>query len=151
MLFGCDGSAFRTLQDVPTAEGVLLAAFEAAARQQEGCVVACAEVHSCASSLERGVHALANALHLRLDATFEQHGAQRAPPPVLREADWLRAVRRTLPPSLSVLRCFSLDDNREFDARTTLGSGIRRQNRFRRGKHELRIFHSSLSSYSHLK
>ncbi|CAE8608153.1 unnamed protein product [Polarella glacialis] len=54
----------------PTAEGALLAALELAALQQPEATAAHAEVHSRASRTDRGVHALANAVCIKLVTEF---------------------------------------------------------------------------------
>ena len=127
LLYGYVGTAFHGSQHngaqdearCPTAEGALLGAVEAMVRGQ-GAELASAEVHSRTSRTDRGVHALANAVYLRLSTTFK-HGSLASP--VLEEAEWLQAVRRELPPTVVVLRRFSLSSsdvdaqNAAFDCR----------------------------------
>ena len=92
VLYGYSGTRFHGSQyngaadekRCPTVEGSLVSAAEAVARGQPGCCTVSVEVHSRASRTDRGVHALANAVYLRLAVAFK-HGARcvQQPPRLL--------------------------------------------------------------------
>lgn len=110
------GSQRNSVQDeerCPTAEGVLLAAVEAAGLRHPGASSCRAEVHSRSSRTDQGVHALANAVHLRVTTKF---AASSVVPADIDEHSWLEVVRRELPAALFVTHRFLLPDA-SFDAR----------------------------------
>ena len=104
--FGSQRNAKADEARCPTVEGALLAAVERAALRQSGATGCTAEVRSRTSRTDRGVHALANVIHLLTRTTFAPGTAS---PPPISEPAWLAAVRAELPQSeLTVLRRFDV-------------------------------------------
>eukprot|EP01052_Picozoa_sp_SAG31_P012180 SAG31_NODE_706_length_12688_cov_41.991342_1_plen_143_part_00 len=88
LLYGYVGCAFHGSQrnaesdeaSCPTVEGALLKAVRQVALSQAGATNAQTEIHSRTSRTDRGVHALANVVHVRLSTQFG--AGSGAPPPV---------------------------------------------------------------------
>jgi tRNA U38,U39,U40 pseudouridine synthase TruA len=108
--YGSQKNAASDEDKFPTAEGALVRAVERATLNALGAAAATADVHSRASRTDRGVHALANCVYLRVSAEYP------ARPAAFDEATWIQAVHCELPPSVVVVRCFQLRDA-DFDAR----------------------------------
>lgn len=112
--FGSQRNAQEDEARCPTLEGTLLAAIRAAIMRHEAAKAVNAEVHSRASRTDRGVHALANVLHVKIVTDFEKGSA--APPPLDCEL-WLEAIRAELPPNITVLKRFDLAKQPDMDVR----------------------------------
>ena len=67
-----------------------LAAISAASLRQAGAKASTAEVHSRTSRTDRGVHALANVVHIKIVTEF---AAGSAAAPAMEAQPWLAAVR----------------------------------------------------------
>lgn len=126
-LHGSQQNAAADEDRCPTAEGALVAAVRAAALEREGVSGASVEISSRASRTDRGVHALANAVCLRLVTEFHPGtagpdgggsslDARRveevacADGPDEEEVRWLAEVQRQMSPDLEVVRRFRLQD-----------------------------------------
>ena len=112
--FGSQRNAQEDEERCPTLEGALLAAIRAAGMRHEAAEAVSAEVHSRTSRTDRGVHALANVLHVKIVTEFAKGSA--APPPLDCEP-WLEAIRAELPPSITVLQRFDLAKQPDMDVR----------------------------------
>ena len=125
VLFGYSGTGLHGSQLTgdeirsPTAEGVLIGAVQAAMLAQHSATACLAEIHSRAARTDPGVHALSNAVYLRVTTQYEPSGGAAIGAP-LGEAAWLEAVRAQLAlpaAALEVLRRFDLGGEPMFDAR----------------------------------
>ncbi len=112
--FGSQRNAQEDEERCPTLEGTLLAAIQAASVRHKAAKAATAEVHSRSSRTDRGVHALANVLHVKIVTDFEKGSAAPAP---LDCQSWLQAVRAELPPSVTVLQRFDVAKQPDVDVR----------------------------------
>eukprot|EP01043_Picozoa_sp_COSAG02_P015802 COSAG02_NODE_682_length_18523_cov_28.592271_5_plen_407_part_00 len=112
--FGSQRNAQEDEERCPTLEGTLLAAIQAASMRHKAAKAATAEVHSRSSRTDRGVHALANVLHVKIATDFEKGSAAPAP---LEGQSWLQAVRAELPPTITVLQRFDVAKQPDIDMR----------------------------------
>eukprot|EP01043_Picozoa_sp_COSAG02_P013795 COSAG02_NODE_558_length_20348_cov_6.479431_7_plen_381_part_00 len=112
--FGSQRNAQEDEERCPTLEGTLLAAIQAASIRHKAAKAATAEVHSRTSRTDRGVHALANVLHVKIVTEFEKGSAAPAP---LDCQSWLQAVRAELPPGVTVLQRFDVAKKPDMDVR----------------------------------
>lgn len=102
--FGSQRNAVADEASCPTVEGTLLGAVRRAALAQAGATATQVAIHSRTSRTDRGVHALANVVHLCVSTQFAAGCAAKPP---LAEDEWLEAVRAQLCGSaIAVLRRF---------------------------------------------
>ena len=109
---GSQFNSLRSEKQFPTLEGTLLKCIEVALTKQAAVLSAKVEVASRASRTDRGVHALSSALSLRITTELCNNESQN----VDRTSSFLEAVGHELPPDITVVEAFDINDP-QFNAR----------------------------------